>query len=248
MRLSALEIKKKEFQQKMRGADPEEVQAFLDQVSAEVEALVREKKDVEDALATTRERLEHYTSLEQMIEKTLVASQQTAVKIEDQARREAELILRDASLERERRMADARAELERAQRDVFRIRTEFDMTLSRMRSVSSTFASFLDTLEAERKPAISEEGVKPVAPEAVVVAPTPSAPIATVAPAPSAPIVTVAPQEPAVEPTTPIAPPSWEVIAPAPQVVAPVEPVTSQPDSPPWMPTPLPSEQMTWGN
>ena len=70
-------------------------QAFLDQVSAEVEALSREKKDVDDALATTRERLEHYTSLEQMIEKTLVASQQTAVKIEDQARREAELILRD---------------------------------------------------------------------------------------------------------------------------------------------------------
>ena len=41
MRLSTLEIKKKEFQQKMRGFDPEEVQAFLDLASEEAELLTR---------------------------------------------------------------------------------------------------------------------------------------------------------------------------------------------------------------
>ena len=39
MRLTALEIKKKDFQQKMRGIDQDEVQAFLDLVSREVESL-----------------------------------------------------------------------------------------------------------------------------------------------------------------------------------------------------------------
>src|SRR5690242_12104638 len=100
MALTALEIKKKEFTQKMRGADPDEVQAFLDQISAEVEVLMVEKKEGEERLAILLEKLEHYTSLEQTIEKTLAAAQQTAVTLQEQAKREAELILRDAELER----------------------------------------------------------------------------------------------------------------------------------------------------
>src|SRR4051812_22849329 len=70
-RLTALEIKKKEFQQKMRGADTDEVQAFLDQVSLEVETLTIEKKDLQDDLSKVMERLDHYLSLESTIEKTL---------------------------------------------------------------------------------------------------------------------------------------------------------------------------------
>jgi len=151
MRLSALEIKKKEFQQKMRGADPEEVQAFLDQISAEVESLAGEKKELEDNLATVRERLDHYISLEQTIEKTLAAAQQTAVVMQEQAKKESELILRDAALERDRKMNDLRVEMETAERNLFRLKTEYEMTLSRMHSAVSSFSAFLNTLSVERE-------------------------------------------------------------------------------------------------
>src|ERR1051325_7325424 len=146
-RLTALEIKKKEFEQKMRGADPEAVQAFLDQVSLEVETLTIEKKDLEEVLAKNKERLEHYTSLESTIEKTLAAAQQTAVTMQEQAKRDAELILREAEIEKVRKMNDARMEHEKLERDLLSLRTEYDMTLARLRSQLASFSSFVASLD-----------------------------------------------------------------------------------------------------
>ena len=152
MALSALEIKKKEFTQKMRGADPDEVQAFLDQVSAEVEVLAVEKKASEERLAILIEKLEHYTSLEQTIEKTLAAAQQTAVTLQEQAKREAELILRDAELERSRKLNDARIEQNRLDTDVLRLRSEYQSLLARMRAAVEGFTTFIRTMEQDIAP------------------------------------------------------------------------------------------------
>ncbi len=146
-RLSALDIKKKLFSQKMRGDDSDEVRAFLDLAAAEVELLTIEKIDAENRLASVTERLDYYISLEQMIEKTLAAAQQTVVKLEDQARREAELILREATLERDRRVNEARVELDRIQTDLLRARGEYQSMIARMRSTMAGFESFMQTLE-----------------------------------------------------------------------------------------------------
>ncbi|MFI5201872.1 MAG: DivIVA domain-containing protein [Candidatus Kapaibacterium sp.] len=152
MSLSALEIKKKEFTQKMRGADAEEVQAFLDQISAEVEAMMVEKKESDERLAILIEKLEHYSSLEQTIEKTLAAAQQTAVIMQEQAKREAELILRDAELERSRKLNDARIEQNRLESDVLRLRSEYQSLLARLRTALDGFNSVIRTMEQDSVP------------------------------------------------------------------------------------------------
>jgi cell division initiation protein len=152
MPISALEIKKKEFTQKMRGADPEEVQAFLDQLSSDVEAMALEKKESEERLALMTERLDHFISLEHTIEKTLAAAQQTSVTLQEQAKREAELILRDAELERNRKLNDARIEQNRLESDVLRLRSEYQSLLTRMRVAAEGFSSFLRTMEQDSAP------------------------------------------------------------------------------------------------
>ena len=152
MRLSALEIKKKEFQQKMRGIDQEEVQAFLDRVSEEVEALTSEKRSVEDKLATTEERLSHYLSLESTLEKTLAAAQQTAVKLEEQAKKEAELILRSAEIEKDQKLMNTRLELSKVQSDLLRAESEYQSMIARMRSAMASFSTFIEALQAEAAP------------------------------------------------------------------------------------------------
>ena len=149
MRLSALEIKKKEFQQKMRGFDPEEVQAFLDLASEEAELLTREKKEAEERLADALARLDHYLTIERTLERTHVAAQETAVKMEEQAKKEAELILREADIERTRKLNDARMELDHTQSDLLRARSEYQSVLSRMRSVMAGFTTFIESLEHE---------------------------------------------------------------------------------------------------
>lgn len=150
MRLSALDIKKKEFQQKLR--DPNEVQLFLDQVSQEVELLVQEKLELTQKLSSTEERLAHYTSLEQTIEKTLAAAQQTAVIMQEQARREADLIAQAARLESEKLLSETRLELDRMQSTLLRTKGEYQSMITRMRSIMVGFDSFIRSLEQETNP------------------------------------------------------------------------------------------------
>lgn len=150
MRLSALEIKKKEFQQKMRGIDQEEVQNFLEEVSREVDMLTHEKIDLQERLKDAQLRLDHFLSLEHTLEKTLVAAQSTALKMEEQAKREADLILQSAKLERDRALTDIRAEMERVNSDLFHLRAEHDATLVRLRSLHQGFQQFLDSIERSK--------------------------------------------------------------------------------------------------
>jgi len=147
MRLSALEIKKKEFQQKMRGYDPEEVQAFLEQASHEVDLLTHEKMELQERMKDVQKRLDHFLSLEHTLEKTLVAAQSTALKMEEQAKKEAELIIQSARLERDRVLNDIRNEMERVNSDLFHLKAEHESTIARMKAISEGFNKFLESVE-----------------------------------------------------------------------------------------------------
>ena len=147
MALSALDIKKKEFEQKMRGYDADEVRRFLEEVAKEFELLIRDEISLEDELEETKKKLAHYLSLESTLEKTLLAAQQTAIKMEDQAKREAELILKDARLERDRMLHDIPMEIERARGETIRLKAEYEATLTRMRSTIEGFKKFIEVME-----------------------------------------------------------------------------------------------------
>lgn len=147
MPLTALEIKKKEFEQKMRGYDADDVRRFLDEVSNEVDTLTRDNISLEEELLETKRKLEHYLKLESVLEKTLLAAQQTALKMEEQAKREASLILEEARLERDKMMKDLPLEIERARGEVTRLKAEYESTVARMKSVLEGFSVYISKLE-----------------------------------------------------------------------------------------------------
>jgi cell division initiation protein len=157
MRLSALDVKKKEFQQKMRGFDPEEVQPFLAQVSEEIELLASERREADDRRADLEKQLSHYLNLEQTLERTLVAAQQTAVKIEEQAKKEAELILREANLQSDRKLNDIRLDLQRAESDLISVRSEYESTLARLRSILEGFGRFIQSIDEDKLAGVATE-------------------------------------------------------------------------------------------
>ena len=137
----------------MRGPDPEEVRTFLELAATEVELLTIEKKEAENKLSSTSERLEHYTSMEQTIEKTLAAAQQTVVRMEEQARKEVELIVRDAELERAKKLVGSRTELDRLESQILRARAEYQSMIARIRSALSGFETYMQSLDKESETA-----------------------------------------------------------------------------------------------
>ena len=149
--LSALDIKKKEFEQKMRGYDVEEVRKFLDDVANEFDLLVRDEISLEDELEETKKKLAHYLSLESTLERTLLAAQQTAIKMEDQAKKEAELILQEAGLERDKMLKNIPMDIERARGETMRLKAEYEATLARMRAMMDGFTKFMDVMNGGEK-------------------------------------------------------------------------------------------------
>jgi cell division initiation protein len=150
-RLSALDIKKKEFEQKMRGCDPIEVKAYLEIVSQEMDALTIEKAQAEHELADTKKRLDHFLNLEQTLERTLVGAQQTSIKMEEQARKEAELIVKEAELKRDQALNNINRELDKAQSELLTLRAEYDSTVVRMRALMTGFSAFMERMEQDAK-------------------------------------------------------------------------------------------------
>lgn len=103
MSLTPVDIRNKEFKKAMFGGyDKNDVDDFLDLVMQEMERLIREAARAQEAAAHLEQKLQEYRNLEETLNRTLIAAQETADGIKANARREAELIIQEARLQAER--------------------------------------------------------------------------------------------------------------------------------------------------
>jgi cell division initiation protein len=115
--LSPLEIQKQTFSRAIKGFDSDEVRAYLHLVAEEIERLLRENDRYARETAMLREDLEDHSNRERILKDTLLSAQKVAEDLTANARKEAELIVKDAELLSERLITQAQqrvADLERA--------------------------------------------------------------------------------------------------------------------------------------
>lgn len=111
MRLSPIDIRQQQFTMKMfRGFDPQEVDTFLDDVAEDFESLLRENATLKEQLTSHEERARGLSDTERTLKDTLVTTQRLAEDMKESAKRDAQLVLREASLNAEKLMEDTRAE------------------------------------------------------------------------------------------------------------------------------------------
>jgi cell division initiation protein len=96
MPLTPLDIHNKEFSKGFRGYDEDQVNEFLDQIIKDYELMIREKKELEDRLASLNERLGHFTTIEETLNKSILVAQEAAEEVRGNAQKEAKLIIREA--------------------------------------------------------------------------------------------------------------------------------------------------------
>ena len=124
MTFSANDIRTQRFRRRLRGYDPEEVHLYLNLLAEEIERLVSTIRRLEHEKTRLEEQLEELLDKERHIRNTLVAVQQTRDRIEEEAHREAELIIREAELQRDRILESARKELEKIYLDIEQLNME----------------------------------------------------------------------------------------------------------------------------
>ncbi len=129
MRLSPVDIRQQQFTVRMfRGLDPQEVDAFLADVADDYEAALRENAVLKEQLAEHEERARGLGELERTLKETLVTTQRLTEEMKAAARREADLLVREAELRGEKLLEETRAEQAR-------LREEARAEEARIRSV-----------------------------------------------------------------------------------------------------------------
>jgi cell division initiation protein len=107
MPLSPLDIHNKEFTRGFRGYVEDEVNEFLDQVIKDYEIILREKKELEEKIKTMTERMSHYNTLEETLQKSIVVAQEAAEEVRRNSQQEAKLIVKEAEKNADRIINEA---------------------------------------------------------------------------------------------------------------------------------------------
>lgn len=148
--LTPLDVRKKrgDFRKVMRGYDPEEVDTFLEVVAERLEAVVRERRALEERAERLQERVDSQEGRAEAVREALVSAQELRNEIREQAEREADLLRREAEAEASRILDEARRQLEErrsALEELERARLRF------LRSFRGMLERQLDAVEVEEE-------------------------------------------------------------------------------------------------
>lgn len=134
-RSTPLEIQKREFSRRWKGLDPVEVQTFLADVAEDMESLARENVDLETRIRSLEQENDEHRERERILKQTLLSAQQASEDIRSTARKEAELIIREAQDSAERLTHNAlqrSADIEKAIHELKVQRANFRLQLQKM--------------------------------------------------------------------------------------------------------------------
>jgi DivIVA domain-containing protein len=148
-RLTPLDVRKQEFRKTMRGYDPLEVEDFRARVADELEREVRERIALEERLRLVEEQLREFKAREKAMNDALVAAQQMRAETREQAEREAQMVLREADADAERRLERARREVERLELAAQQVAQKHHAYLAALRSLVERQKAELDALAAQ---------------------------------------------------------------------------------------------------
>ena len=98
MKITPLEIRKKVFEKQLRGYDKEEVNAFLLSLSHEWENALEQIKTFETQLKKSHEEVDNLRDVEASLYKTLKTAEDTGANMIDQAKRAADLHLKETQM------------------------------------------------------------------------------------------------------------------------------------------------------
>lgn len=153
MVLTPLDINKKEFRRAFRGYSCEEVDEFLEALLRDYSQVFRENQELREKLSLLEEEVERFNKLENTLKEALIMAQKTAEETRENARREAEALLREA-------VAKAESMINKARDKVAEIERYRELLETRVRSFKvrwrSLLLSQLELLEAEGEAAAAD--------------------------------------------------------------------------------------------
>jgi cell division initiation protein len=118
MRITPLDIQQKQFPMKLRGFDVEEVYAFLEVIREEMEDLLRENANLKESIQRLDNQIKGYKDMETTLRETLLTAQQMVEDYKMNARKEAELVVKESELRAEALLKEAQEKVIKIHEDI----------------------------------------------------------------------------------------------------------------------------------
>lgn len=148
MQLSGSQIRKQTFRKKFQGYDPAEVSAFLEEVAGEFDLLRTGREESERKVTELETRLADYTKVETVLQETLTRAQDSSAKAVEQARKEAQLIIRDAELRAAQLLDKSKNDLTALKEQVTILGAKKESIVARLRMLLNSELELVRALDA----------------------------------------------------------------------------------------------------
>jgi cell division initiation protein len=182
MKLTALDIKQQKFEKAIRGYDIAEVGAFLGVIATEWEHMTARNRALEHEVSELKQKLEHYTKVEEALHETLRTAKDNAENRLAMAKSEAENRIHKAEIEAENMLRESRQQRQEIRQGILRLLDRREEIIRGMRGYLEMARESLQSFDSdpsglyvlpreegfEPKPVIEpERKEKPVAPGVV---------------------------------------------------------------------------------
>lgn len=144
--LSPLDIESKKFiKSAVVGYNRADVDKFMELVLADYEKLYRENIALKDKTNTLSDAVDHYKSMEDTMQSTLLVAQSASEEVRNNASEKARLIIEDANKKAEDIIKNANAEMQKSAEKNEQLKRDYILFKSR---VIAEFETYLKTMKS----------------------------------------------------------------------------------------------------
>lgn len=147
--LTPLDIHNKEFKRSFRGYADEDVDEFLDQVVKDYEKLYRDNIELKETLDRVNSKLEHYQHMESTLNNTLIIAQETAEEVKLNARKETELMMKEAEIRSQKLVDEAVLKVRKVQGEYEELQRQAQIYRTRLRTLLQAQMDMLQKTEED---------------------------------------------------------------------------------------------------
>lgn len=134
--ITPLDIENKKFSKQMvNGYNVDEVDEFLDEITADYEKLYKENKALKDNAEELHNDVGQYKDIESTLQNTLIIAQKTADEVQNVAKKQAEQIIKDAEYQAKTKLDEINTQLMIKEKEIDELKKQFSVYKAKMESL-----------------------------------------------------------------------------------------------------------------
>ncbi len=151
MKITPLDIRRKDFLIRFRGYDKKEVKEFLEIIARELEEMIKEKDELLNKISVLEEIAATYQKQEKLLQETLMTVQKQAENLKNNAQKEAENIVQKAKLEAKEILMKTQKEVDKLRGELNTLNSKKKVFVANLKGLIEGLNNFIKEWEKENE-------------------------------------------------------------------------------------------------